>query len=324
MRRLRILAAAAGLAGLGWLVWEIGPAALAAEFRDLSWRFPVLLLPQALVAVLDGAGWRYAFPGRLPPLPLLVAVRLAGEAVNSTTPTATIGGEPVKAWMLTRAGVPFREGLVSVLVAKTALVGSHLGFLALGVALAARRAPPGSGLVRVLLALTAVGAVLVAGFVWAQQRGLVGLGSRALGWLGLGPGIADHLLHLDDGVRRFYADQRRRLGLSLLFHLLGWVAGSIEVWVALLLLGPPVDLATALVIEAFATAVRSATFLVPASLGVQEVGLVGIFVALGLGAETGLAFGLIRRIREAAWSALGYAVLVAWRARGEPAVRAPG
>jgi putative membrane protein len=321
MTWLRALASVAGVAVLGWLVWEIGPGALWAQFRVLSWRLPVLLLPYALVAILDAVGWRYAFPGRFPPLPLLVAARLAGEAVNVTTPTATLGGEPVKAWLLTRARVPLEEGLTSVVVAKTALVVSHLGFLALALIPAAGEAPRGSGLLGVMAAITGVGVVAVGGFVWAQQHGLFGASRRALGWLGLGPAVATHLDRLDERLRLFYRDQRGRFGLSLLFHFLGWVAGSVEVWVALTLLGLPIGFGTAVVIEAFVSAIRSATFLVPASVGAQEGGFVGIFVAFGLGAEAGLTFGLIRRLREVVWAALGYAFLVAWRERSDGAGR---
>jgi putative membrane protein len=314
---LRPLSAIAGVAAIAWLIWEIGPHALLAQLRTLSWRWPLLLLPHTSVAVLDAAGWRYAFPGRLPPLPLLVAVRLAGEAVNVTTPTATLGGEPIKAWLMTRARVPLEEGLVSVVIAKTALVVSHVGFLAAGLAVAFWRAPAPSPLLTVMATLTGVGVVAVAGFVWAQQRGLFGASSRALGWLGLGGGAAGHLLRLDDHVRAYYRGQPGRFGLSLLFHFLGWVTGSLEVWLALAVLGSPVSFATAVVVESFASAIRSATFLIPSSLGVQEGGFVGIFVGLGLGAEAGLAFGVIRRVREAVWAALGYGLLVAWRgARG--------
>jgi putative membrane protein len=315
MRWLRALALAAGVAVLGWLVWEIGPGALWAQLRALSWRLPVLLLPYALVAVLDAAGWRYAFPARLPALPLLVLVRLAGEAVNVTTPTATLGGEPVKAWLLARARVPLEEGLTSVVVAKTALVVSHLAFLALALVLAAGQAPAGSGLLGALATITGVGVVAVGGFVWAQQHGLFGTSSRMLGWLGLGPGVVGRLERLDEQLRIFYRHQRGRFGLALLFHFLGWVAGSVEVWLALAFLGSPVGFGTALIIEAFVTAIRSATFLVPASVGAQEGGFVGIFVAFGLGAGPGLTFGLIRRMREAAWTALGYGILVSWRGR---------
>ncbi|MBI3456211.1 MAG: flippase-like domain-containing protein [Candidatus Rokubacteria bacterium] len=312
MNAMQALAAAAGLGVIALLVWEVGPAGLLAQVRELSWRLPVLLLPYGLVAVLDAAGWRYAFPGRLPPLRLLVAARLAGEAVNATTPTATLGGEPLKAWLLTQARVPFEEGLVSVVVAKTALVVSHLGFLAFALALAFW-APAAPALLASMVILMAVGVVAIGGFVWTQQRGLFGASGRALAWLGIRGRVAGHLGRLDDHLRTYYRSQRGRLGLALLFHFLGWVAGSAEVWLALRFLGSPVDLATAVVIEALGSAIRSATFLIPASLGVQEGGFVGIFVGFGLGAGAGLAFGLIRRIREILWAVVGYAFLVAWR-----------
>jgi hypothetical protein len=44
-------------------------------------------------------------------------------------------------------------------------------------------------------------------------------------------------------------------------------------------------------------------------------------VAFGLGAEAGLTFGLIRRLREAVWAALGYAFLVVWRGRPDASQR---
>ncbi len=323
MSRLRTLAAVAGLAAVGVLAWEVGPEALWRQLRDLSWRLPVLVLPYALVAVLDAAGWRCAFPGRRPPLPLLVAVRLAGEAVNVTTPTATLGGEPLKAWLLSRAHVPFDEGLVSVVIAKTALVVSHLGFLALGLTLAAWRPPPASALLTVMVTLMGAGIVAIGGFVWAQQRGLFRASGRALGWLGFGEAVTGHLGRLDTHVRGFYGGRRGRLAFSVLFHFLGWLAGSLEVWLALRFLGAPVDLGTAVVIEAFASAIRSATFLIPASLGVQEGGFVGIFLGFGLGASAGLAFGVVRRVREAVWALVGFAFLTAWGGAGrQPAPEA--
>ncbi len=313
MRALRALAAAAGLLVIAWLLWEVGPDALLAQVRVLSWRLPLLFLPYSFVALLDAAGWRYAFPGRLPSLPLLVAVRLAGEAVNVTTPTATLGGEPLKAWILTRARVPFEDGLVSIVVAKTALVVSHLAFVALALGLAFRWARPSPALLTFMAVLTAVGVVAIGGFVWAQQRGLFGVSGRALAWLGLGDRVTGHLTRLDDHVAAFYRGQPGRFGLCCLFHFLGWVAGSLEVWLALRFLDSPVDLPTAIVIEAFGSAIRSASFLIPASLGVQEGGFVWIFVGFGLSPGAGLAFSLVRRIREGLWAVVGYAFLVAWR-----------
>ena len=54
---------------------------------------------------LDALGWRCTLPpaaaARVPLLGLFLT-RMAGEAVNSVTPTAAVGGEPVKAYLLRR------------------------------------------------------------------------------------------------------------------------------------------------------------------------------------------------------------------------------
>jgi putative membrane protein len=309
---LRTLAALAGVAVLAMLLREVGVATLIDQARMLGWGLPLVFVPYALVATLDATGWRYAFPGRLPPVPRLVLARLAGEAVNVTTPTATLGGEPIKAWLLTQAGVPLNEGLVSVVVAKTALVVSHLAFVGAAVVLAAWRVPPAPAILTAMTLITGVGVVAIGGFVWAQRRGLFRASSRALSRLGLSPAVAAHLQALDEHLAAFYERQRGRFVLSCLFHFLGWVAGAVEVWLALALLGSPVDAPTALVIEAFASAIRSATFMIPASLGAQEGAFVAIFLGYGLSAGAGLAFGLVRRLREALWAAIGFAVLAAW------------
>jgi glycosyltransferase 2 family protein len=311
MKSIRIIAASTGLVVAAGLVWEIGPMALIAEVRQLSWRLGLLMLPQGLVSLVDAAGWRYAFPRRLPPLVAALGARLAGEAINDTTPTGTLGGEPLKAWLVARGGIPFEEGLASAVVAKTALVASQLGFLALGLGLAVWRLRPGSALVSFMGLLLAVGAVAIGGFIWAQRHGLFGRSRRVLAWIGIDAG--PRLERLDAELRRFYRSRRARFSLTLACHFLGWLCGGIEVWLALRFFGRPVGAATAIVIEGFVTAVRSASFLVPASIGLQGGGLVAIFVSCGLPASVGLAFGLVRRIREAVWAAIGYAVLALWR-----------
>ena len=94
--------------------------------------------------------------------------------------------------------------------------------------------------------------------------------------------------------------------------------------------GVAVELSTATVIEAFGTAVRFATFMIPASLGAAEGGYVVTFAALGLGPAAGVSFGLVRRVREATWAGIGLVVFALlqrrtpWAAPIEPLRRTPG
>ena len=125
-----------------------------------------------------------------------------------------------------------------------------------------------------------------------------------------GPG---GLGRLDNSLAIFYRRDPLRQTLSTLFHFLGWLASALEVWVVLHLLGVEISLTAALLVEAFSTAVRFATFMVPASIGALEGGHVAIFTALGLGGTTGLSFSIVRRIREATWIGVGFLALAAYR-----------
>jgi hypothetical protein len=164
-----------------------------------------------------------------------------------------------------------------------------------------------------MLWLLLVEVLAVGGFVAFQMGGLLGRGGRLLGRFAVLERVAGGLGRLDDSLAVFYRREPLRLALSTLFHFLGWVVSGVEVWVALHLLGFPISLTAAMLIEAFSTAVRFATFMVPASIGALEGGHVAIFTALGLGGTTGLSFSIVRRIREATWIGIGFLVLAAYR-----------
>lgn len=316
MTAARLVLLALGLAFLGYMVAEVGPSAFLTSVQSLSWKLLVVMaFPFALVTALDTLGWRYAFSKNLPPFPTLVSARLAGEAFNVTTPTAMVGGEPVKAYLL-RPRVPLEEGLASVIVAKTTITLAQGAFLAVGLAVALFILPAHSTLLKGMLWLLAVEAAALGGFVWAQRKGFFGGGLKMLRRLGLSWGARreEPLRRLDHALSIFYREERGRLSLSLLFHFFGWVVGSLEVYLILHFMGIPVTLATALVIEAFGAAIKSAAFLIPAGLGAIEGGNVAIFLAFGLGAGVGLSFSLIRRLRELAWVTVGLIALAAFRA----------
>jgi glycosyltransferase 2 family protein len=320
MKALRPLAILAGCAMVAWLVWQVGPATLIAELHKLSWRLPLILLPQIVTNLFKTEGWRYAFPRRRPRFGLLFPIRLAGEAVNETTPTGTMGGDALKAYLLVRAGagVPVGEGLVSVVVAKSALVASLAAYIACaaGLAWALGGTPPAMLSVLALLALYM--ALATAGFVWAQVRGMFRMGGRALRWMGLGDRVAAGAERLDADLRWYYRDRRGAALAVIALSLVGWATGALETWLMLVLLDSPVSLLTALVIEAGATGVRAVGFLIPGSIGILEGGLVGIFAILGLGSSTGLAFSVARRFREGVWILLGYACLAVMRGPKAP------
>jgi uncharacterized protein (TIRG00374 family) len=308
---------------LAVLVAKNDPATIFASIVQLSWRLVIVLcFPVVLVVVLDTLGWRFAFLRAGVAFRTLLGVRLAGEAFNLATPTAALGGEAVKVWLL-RGLVPLDVSVPSVIIAKTTITIAQGLFLLLGIALAWTDSPTASPLLYGMLWLLAIEAVALAGFVVAQTRGMLAWGGRLVTQLGLDHGQTDALGRVDDLLARFYRTAPWRLALSIAFHLVAWLLGSIEGWLILTFLGVPVSLTTATVIEAFGTAVRFATFLIPASLGAVEGGYVVTFAALGLHSTTAVAFSLVRRMREALWVGLGLVVFALVRPGAEPVADSP-
>ena len=320
LRLLRFALFGLGLVLFAVLVAENDPAVVLASVADLSWRLAVILcFPVVLVQVFDTLGWRFAFLREGVAFSALVSSRLAGEAFNLITPTAALGGEAVKAWLL-RERVPIEASLSSVIVAKTTITIAQGLFLLVGIAVAWGTILNGSILLYGMLWLLAVEAIALALFVLVQMRGMLGWTGRLLERLGISAGRGRATLgRVDDALGQFYRTAPRRLGLSIAFHLVAWMLGSVETWLILRFLGIEVSLATATVIEAFGTAIRVATFLIPASLGVLEGGFVATFLALGLSAPAAISFSLVRRTREVAWIAIG---LVAFALMRSPERRA--
>jgi len=321
VRVVRSLATVAGLALMVILIVRVGSdEALSATARALGWRSLLVCLPFALIMAVDTLGWRYAFAYDRVPFLRLVAARIAGEAVNVMTAVAPVGGDAIKVWFL-RPHVPYQESIASVIVAKTTITLSQALFLLIGV-MAAVALAVDARLVRAMLWLLLVELIGAGGFLAVQVAGSVSRGARLLSRVKKLDALAS-AENLDRTLQSFYRREWRRFALSVGFHLLGWLMGALETWLFLRVLQIPASLTTALVIETLGSAVRFATFFVPGSLGALEGANTAAFAALGLGAPAGLAFSLLRRLRQVVWIGLGVLVFLLARARMRLAPEAP-
>jgi len=312
MRAIKTVFLIFGAILLGVLVYRVGAGPILETLARLTWWQLVLVcLPYAVVMAADTMGWRFAFAHDRAPFHRLYGARLAGEALNIVTALGAVGGEAAKAWLV-RRDVSYEESVPSVVIAKTSITVAQALFLVVGLVVARVVLPPGAEILRVMTWLLLVEVLAIAGFVGVQLAGLVARGGRLLKMVGA---ISDtgYAEALDRALRNYYRREWRRLTLSLLFHLAGWLLGVLDAIVILWALGIDISVAAATVIETFGSGVRFATFLVPANLGSSEAANAGAFAGLGFGAAAGLAFSFVRRARQVVWVAVGLAVLVVMR-----------
>lgn len=313
----------AGLALFAFLLLKVGPMIVYVHLRNLGWRFLLIFPPYAIGYLLHTLGWKATLKERQLPLSKLFSFRMAGEALNYLTPSASLGGEPVKAYLLKRAGIPLEEGLASVVVAKTAMTTAQLVFTIGGILLALLQTPDSRPQTSILVSATALALALslaLAFFLVIQRQGLLAFllkPAKKLScfqdWL---KRREEKLLVLDRRIGSFYRQNSLSFALSFALHLAGWIVQGFEVYLLLAFLGLPVSLTTALAIHALSVLAKAAAFFIPGGLGLQEGGNILIFLGFSLSVQMGMTFSLVRRARELLWAAFGLLALARYQLGG--------
>ena len=308
MRLIEIGLMVAGLALLVALVNGLGGAALAANLRLVGFGI-VLIVGQELLAVLaNSLGWWVVFPSRSAPrFRHVIAARIAGDAVNYVTPTASLGGELVRGRLL-RGRASRLDLATSIAVAKVSQTVAQAGFIVAGLVFVLATTALSRSLRVTLIVASAVVSALTAIVFVAQRRGMFSPLARLATRFDRKRRLADvgrWIRLLDAEIARVHRARGRPFLLSCACFFVGWTLGALEIWLMLWLLDVPVTVGRALTIEVLSVAIDAALFFVPAKLGTQEGGKVLIFTTLGLSPTLGLSVGVLRRIRELSWTLAG-------------------
>jgi len=264
---------------------------------------PVTLF-HLLPLLLDALAIRVLFPAPARPGAVRQAVlaRWAGESVNSLMPGGQLGGPVLMMRELARCGLPVPDAVAAIIVSTTFQSFAQLLFALAGVA---TLGAPGSPLWHhaagwPLLLAGALLAGTVSGFYLAQRRGLFRGLTRSSAWLFRKRDWSSLLTQaeaIDQAVERTHR-RRGPIVASFLLSLVGWVVGTVEVYLILQLLHAPVSWSHALALESLGQAIRGAAFAIPGALGVQEGGYLLLAPLFGLAPGVGLALSLAKRARE--------------------------
>ena len=307
---LRLLVALAGLGLFAWFVHRAGLTEIVNAFGRMGWAAPLVLLPFAIVYLFDTLGWRFAF-GRnpAPSFPLLMRIRWAGEAINSVVPSAYIGGEAVKVYLLTKRGVPSVTAASSVVTGKLIQTLGQVIFITLGaiagLTILQSNSPARFG----MFAIAAVGLVIVFLLFRLQRRGmfagLLALARKLRVRIASLERNENNLLQLDDRIRNFSRSDPVHFRLSGAAYLIGWICDALEIFLVSHLLGMPLSWAEALAVESFTSVAKALGVFVPGALGIQESGIVLLFHIFGLPEALGIPYAVIRRGREVIYALIG-------------------
>jgi uncharacterized protein (TIRG00374 family) len=304
-----------GAAILGYVLYAYGGAALAILSANPHPLYGLGVVVSAAATVLM-LSWRWGFVmgGWALPVPLfrLALYRSAAHTLAVLVPSGKLGGDPLRAWLVTRSGISGGRAIGGVAVDRTLEIGSSAPFSVLFALLLLQHGVPQleRALVTVLVGTAALGVgVYVAVRRLRAGRGLVASLARSapLRRLTAVDSRMDVAEAADDATAELIENSRRMI--------VGFAAGLIanvlviaEFAMLLWAFGLPSD-TTAIVAAIFATGAAH-MLPIPAGVGVLEGAQVWIFGMLGYSTEVGLAVGLAVRLRELLWMVPGVAYVL--------------
>jgi putative membrane protein len=308
--KLGLLTIIGGGGALIALVAWFGGQAIGHEVLEAGWAIPATLILHLIQLYLSAIAWRIAVGLRLPRMPVYFRLRWIRESVNALLPVAQMGGNIVGIRMLAQRGIPAPVAAAGTTLDLTIEALTQFAWTMIGIATLAAISSDTSWRPWVEGGAVTMGLGL-AGFVAAQRAGLMRLIEGLARQLQkLFPMLSVDLLRgLHTELMRLQSN-RRALAQAFAIHLVAWMLGTFEVWLVLTSMGRHITPAEAVTIESLGMAARSAGFVVPGALGVQETGFILVCSLFQIPADTAIALSMVKRVRELA---AGLPGLVAWQ-----------
>lgn len=313
--RLRWPLIIATMLGLAAALWALGRQGFGEVFgsamRTGIGGFALLCLVTCATFVLLGASWLAAVPA-MPwrRVGLFSWGRATREAANDLLPFSQLGALVVGARTLTAGGIAQSQIYAGMIVDLTTEMAAQVLFTlfalwAFGTALAGPH--DAARLLPILWGGLGAATALMVVFLILQRPAI-----RFAAFLAAKMLPSAGALAADVGAQLTLAYAHRgRVLTSFLFNLAAWCATAFWAWLALFLMGEHTSLWRAAALESAIFAVKSAAFLVPGALGVQEAGYALLAPLVGIDPAAALALSLLRRARDVA---LGVPTLVIWQA----------
>ncbi len=232
-------------------------------------------------------------------------IRMAGQAISFLTPAARLGGEPVKAAILAKKKkLTYKKSLSSIVIDKSLDISSSGIFFVLGIflLLLTFSVNPQTYTVLVPVAAGILAIIFVFNYYMIKGRTLL---ERIISILGLNKitKVYDYIVKIEEPMIFFYKKDFRKFLKATLISATTWFFMFIEYSILARIVGVNIGIVEVFVI----VSVIGLAYIVPIpmALGALELGQVGVFRFLGLGASAGIALALIVRIKDIVLSIIG-------------------
>ncbi|MDM1292990.1 flippase-like domain-containing protein [Sphingobacterium sp. N143] len=286
-------------------------SALKKELNTIGYRFVFILLTTLVAYFFGTLGWWICLGASKNRIRLreLYAIRLIGETVGLFNPTSIIGGDLLKADLVSRYGIPKKESINAVAISRITAVLSQLTLFLLAMCwlmLSPLRLEIMRFTGQAIYILCACLLLFMAFiFYWLVSTKSPPCPSSASSSFFGKARIRIQVLCWS--IKEFYQQQNKIFWCSYLLFAIHWLIGSLEFYLILRFLTIDVQVIHGLILDMSVIILKSAGAFIPGQLGIEEISNKLLLNMIGItGGSIWLSVSILRRGRQVFWIAIGF------------------
>ena len=313
-----------GLVAIGLMLWKFDPdyAELWRNIKSAGYWFPAVIFLWAIIYLMNALSWfciindgenrsKVSFWK-------IYKFTITGFALNYTTPVGLMGGEPYRIMELSPY-VGAAKATSSVLLYVMMQIFSHFWFwlisLLLFVVMYSEKV--NTLALSVLLPIAVVCLLVIYLFMKGYRNGFAKRGMKMLTHVPFIRNWAKRFVEekkesiekVDQQIAELHKQRKATFYLSLSLEFFSRIVGCLEIFFILKMMTPHVNFWDCILIQAFSSLFANVFFFSPMQLGAREGGLAIITSTLSMKSGFGVTTGLITRVRELIWIAIGLGLM---------------
>jgi uncharacterized protein (TIRG00374 family) len=302
-----------GLALFIFLISQFGVEEVISGVKRTGWWLIPVIGIWLIVYLLNTWAWQWIMKaeGNKIPFKDLFSLSLSGFAMNYVTPFINLGGEPYKIMVL-KDKIGVSNSVASVILYSMLHFLSSFIFWIAAILLVLVSLDLSLQLQLIFLGALAASILGMLFFYTRHKKGFLGsliklavklpITDKWINKIKLKEGV---LLDIDEHIISLYKNNRMSFYAALSIEFAARLVTSIEFIFILYSIGIQITFREAIYINAFSSFLINIFFFIPMTLGVREGSLFFIMGILKLSPGIGIYIGLVNRIRELFWIAVG-------------------
>lgn len=292
------------------------------NLRRAGWWFIAVVLIWLPIYLLNACSWNVIINNgskhKAIPFVNVLKYTISGYALNYVTPIGVLGGEPYRI-MEIKPYLGTAKATSSVILYAMMHIFSHFIFWAFSIVLYILmyfdRIDMMMGLFLVIVA-----AFCSLGIYFFMKGYRNGLAMKTLRVFTHVPGLRrkarrfveekkDTVKRIDAQIAELHRQNKRTFHLSLFLEFASRIVGCLELWFIFMILTDTVSFWDCILIQAFTSLFANLFFFMPLEMGTREGGFALAVGGLSMSGAFGVLAGLLTRIRELIWVAIGIGLI---------------